>query len=151
MERISSEVYAEVLILMNYYLRPNELEKIPKEKLEFMKNKADKKYVLDIDETKSFSEQKISKKAKAIILSLYKKYFITKEQENKLNQLLKNIEIKSNAKNEISFEDRINQVIASKKVESTQEDEYIESKELVKINLFQKIINKIKKCFRKNS
>lgn len=85
MEKVNSQVYAEVLILLNYYLRPEEFKKIPQEKIELMLNRADKDFVMDIDEKKSFSEQKISKRAKAIILGLYKKYFINEAQGKKLD------------------------------------------------------------------
>ena len=144
-----AEVYAEVLILLNYYLIPDEFSKIPQDKLEFMANHADKNFILEIDEEKPFSEQKISKEAKAIILSLYKKYFITSEQGKRLNQLLKNIETKASGKDEISFEDRIKQVNENKKIEDLQLDKN-DKKELVKVTFFQKVINKIKEIFKKN-
>ena len=111
-----------------------------------MLNRADKDFVMDIDEKKSFSEQKISKRAKAIILGLYKKYFINEEQGKKLDQLLKYIE--SQSKKSISFEDRLKQINESKKEEIIQEKVEKDDKALIEINFFQKFINKIKEMFK---
>ena len=152
MENVNSQVYAEVLILLNYYLRPEEFNKIPQEKIQLIANKADKDFVMDIDEEKTFEEQKISKRAKAIILGLYKKYFINDEQGKKLDQLLKYIETKP--KETVNYNDRLKQISLEKKNELVKNEvvENTENKSLVEIGFFQKIINKLKNIlkWRKN-
>ena len=54
MEKVNSQVYAEVLIILNYYLHHEEFNKIPQEKLQIIASKADKDFVMDIDEEKPF-------------------------------------------------------------------------------------------------
>ena len=156
MVKADSQIYAEVLILLNYYLIPEELNKIPKEKLDFMTNEADKEFELYIDETKTFAEQKISRKAKAMILSLYKKYFINKEQGEKLDQLLKSINIRAKGtktENSSNYDDKIKQIYENKKDEIIEKETVKETvKEEITVykeSLFTKLVNKIKKWFSK--
>ena len=148
MEKVNSHVYAEVLIILNYYLHPEEFNRIPQEKLQLIASKADKDFVMEIDEEKPFEEQNISKRAKAIILGLYKKYFINDEQGKKLDQLLKYIETKP--KQTVNYNDRLKQINSEKKNELSKNEvvENTENKSLVEINFFQKIINKLKSMLR---
>ena len=149
MEKVNSQVYAEVLIILNYYLHHEEFNKIPQEKLQLIASKADKDFVMDIDEEKPFEEQKISKRAKAIILGLYKKYFINDEQGKKLDQLLKYIETKP--KETVNYNDRLKQINLEKKNELVKNEviENTENKSLVEFSFFQKIINKLKNMLKR--
>ena len=79
----------EVLTLFLHFLDEKDFEKIPREQLEYMKHHANFEYSYEIDYSKPLEEQKISKEASAIILSLYQKYFATPEESNQIYAYLR--------------------------------------------------------------
>lgn len=93
-----SNACKEVLVLFDYFLDENELSKIPKKQIDYLKKLANPKYNYVVDESKALEEQEISKEAKAIILSLYKKYFINEDKKKAVDEILKLMDIKNNLK-----------------------------------------------------
>lgn len=89
-----AEAYKEVLEIIKYFPE-EEYNKIPKEKIEFYKKNMDKDYKFTINPTIDLAEQKISKEANAIIVSLYQDYFATEEQRQKIKEILELNEIKA--------------------------------------------------------
>ena len=79
--------YVEVLEILNH-LPQEDYNKIPKEKIEYYEKNKDRNYFFKFDEYFPIEEQRISKKAKAIIISLFKNYFATQIQQQKLNSIL---------------------------------------------------------------
>lgn len=79
--------YAEVLEILKY-LPKSELKKIPKEEIKFLENNIDKNYKFVLDPEKALEEQNISRKANAILVVYFKKYFINDYQKQKLNEIL---------------------------------------------------------------
>lgn len=130
--------YEEVLTLMKYYLTEEDYEKIPKEKLEFYEENADKNYDYEIDKNKTFFEQNISRKANSIIVSLYREYFINDEEKKILDQVLSLNE--SNLKKIEEYEN------------FRQAKQVPDDKALIKLDkqsLWIKIINKIRRKMAK--
>ena len=126
--------YEEALTVMKYYLTKEDYEKIPKEKLEFYEENADKIYDYDIDKNKNFYEQDISRKANSVIVSLYRDYFIKEDEKKILEQVLHLNE--SNLKKIEEYEN----------IKHTQK--VPDDKALIKLDkqtLWMKILNKIRR------
>ncbi len=79
--------YAEVLEILKY-LPESELRKIPKDEIKFLENNMDKDYKFVLDPEKALEEQNISRKANAILVVYFKKYFTNDYQKQKLNEIL---------------------------------------------------------------
>lgn len=82
-----AKAYTEVLEILSHF-SDEEYSKIPIEKIEFYKNNMDKGYIYKIDPEIDLSKQVISDEANAILISLFKDYFATEKQKEKLKKLL---------------------------------------------------------------
>lgn len=122
-----SNAYKEVLVLFEYFLDEDDLLKIPSEQLEHIKKNANHKYTYTIDKTKPLEEQKISKEAKAIIVSLYKKYFLDDEKRKKVDEIIHIIDTQKKLKQTNNL--RTNSFIETEKNKSDiKENEKLENK-----------------------
>lgn len=88
-----ARAYTEVLEILKY-LPIEEYKRIPKEKIDFYNKHKDANYSYNFDETKPLDEQKISREANAIIVSLFRDFFATEKQKEKLEVILKQNERK---------------------------------------------------------
>ena len=75
--------YAQVLEVLNS-ISFNDYCKIPKEKIHFFKVNAEKNVEFDYNPDKTFQEQNISDTAKTIIAILFRDYWATEEQREKI-------------------------------------------------------------------
>ena len=84
MENIEyANAYSELLeILKN--ISKEDYEKIPIEKINLFETKANKNYKFQYDATLTLDEQNISKRTKAIIAILFRDYWATSEQREKI-------------------------------------------------------------------
>ena len=89
-----ARAYTEVLEIIRYF-PDEEYDKIPKEKIEFYKNNMDKDYKFIINPEIDLVKQNISKEAAAIIVTIFRDYFATEEQKEKLEELIRLNEKKS--------------------------------------------------------
>lgn len=151
-----SNACKEVVVLFDYFLDENDFSKIPEKQIEHIKKNANQQYNYIIDESKVLEEQEISKEAKAIIVSLYKKYFTTNEQKKKVDEIIsildrqKNIK-KTNSSGVNNLEEALKYKNSIKENEEIKQSENIEKNEkaLVKSeSIWKKIISKISKIFR---
>lgn len=82
-----AKAYTEVLEIIKYF--PEEdYNKIPKKKIEFYKENMDKNYDFTINPDIDLSEQNLSPEANAIIVTLYRDYFASEEQKQKIKEIL---------------------------------------------------------------
>ena len=82
-----AKAYTEVLEVIKYF--PEEdYNKIPKKKIEFYKENMDKNYDFTINPDIDLSEQNLSPEANAIIVTLYRDYFASEEQKQKIKEIL---------------------------------------------------------------
>lgn len=148
---ITASVAAEAIaILENTEI--SLVAKVPLKILEMLQNKADQaSKKVELDYTKSYSEQNISEEAKGIITLIYRQYWCTESEREELDKkLLENEEIKKR--------ERYNPENIFKKVDEdykydTISKEYSEEKILTlteNLKWYQKIINKIKLFFNNN-
>lgn len=71
------------------YLPQDEYQKIPKYEIEFLQSKKDEQYKFDIDKSLPLQQMNISKRANAIFVILWEKYFAKTNQKEKLYAILK--------------------------------------------------------------
>lgn len=78
-----ANAYREVLEILKY-LTPEDYDKIPKEKIEVFETCANKDYTFNYDPDKTLQEQNVSKTARTIIGILFRDYWATEEQREKI-------------------------------------------------------------------
>ena len=141
------KAYTEVLEIIKY-LPKEEREKIPAEKIKFYEQNCDKEYEFKFDISKPIDEQKTLRETNAIIIILFRDYFATPEQKEKLEKIL----IQNEKKHQEELREKYNPDNIFKKSEnSKKEAETIETMALVEVKkdnvikeIFKKIINFIK-------
>ena len=143
-----AKAYTEILEILRY-LPKEEYNKIPKEKIEFYKKNKDNNYNYQFDESKTLEEQTISREANAIIISLFRDFFATPMQQDKLDKILK--------QNEIKYQEELNKKYnpdnifkqSETKVTSDENSTLVEQKSITvyKEPIFTKIVNWFKNLF----
>ena len=78
-----ANAYSEVLGILKFLVQ-EDYEKIPKEKINLFETNANKDYVFEYDPEKSLQEQNVSQIARTIIAILFRDYWATDEQRNKI-------------------------------------------------------------------
>lgn len=134
--------YSEVLEILKC-IPKEEYEKIDKEKLEFYEKNKKQYYDFNYDKNKTLDEQGVSKIAKIIISIIYRDYWASNEERDKIFEMQNNMRKKLKDKMRIDFDPEV----AFKKY--TQFEEVKEtSNEIIKVEkkfTFTKLINKIKR------
>ena len=83
MEDKYPKAYKEVIEVLKFV--PNEsVNKIPKEMLEMFKNKMDKNYNFSVDINKNFEEQILLEETKAILANIFRDYWATPQEKEKI-------------------------------------------------------------------
>ena len=127
-----AKAYKEVLEIIKYFPE-EEYNKIPKDKIEYFTNNMDNSYEFIINPSIDLSEQNISKEANAIIVMLFQDYFATEKQKEKIKEILKLNEKKSEQdKREKYNPDDLflkNKIIEKKQQNDIQETALVEYKE----------------------
>lgn len=75
--------YSEVLQILKY-VPDEDVDKIPKDMLEMFEDNSNKDFTFDYDPEKTLQEQNVSKTARYIIAIIYRDYWATKEQREKI-------------------------------------------------------------------
>jgi len=75
--------YTEVIEILKY-VPDEDVNKIPKEKLEFYKSNMDNEYNYKLDMTKEFEEQEMSDITKAILANIFRDYWATPYQKERI-------------------------------------------------------------------
>lgn len=75
--------YSEVLEIIKY-IPKEEYNKIPKKTIELFETKANEYYKFSYNPEKTLDEQNVSKRAKAIIAILFRNYWATESQKEKI-------------------------------------------------------------------
>ncbi len=106
--------YVEVLAILKKYLKEDEFNKIPKEKINFLEKNKDCNYIFNINNELPIEKQSISKKAKAILVILYRDYFANEQQKGILKQILE-LNDKIKEKDKQNNTDKLNVLFDKKK------------------------------------
>lgn len=75
--------YSEVLEILKY-IPQEDYDKIPKEKIELYSKSSDKNYIFNYVPNKTLEEQNVSDITKGIIILLFRDYWATEEQREKI-------------------------------------------------------------------
>lgn len=78
-----AKAYREVVTILSY-VPEEDLQKIPKEKIDFYINNMDKNYEYKIDEDKEFEEQEMSEITKAVLANIFRDYWATPYQKERI-------------------------------------------------------------------
>ena len=146
-----AKAYTEVLEIIKYFPE-QEYNKIPKEKIEFYEENKDKNYNFTINPEIDLADQNVSKEASAIIITLFRDYFATEEQKEKLKQLIQLNEKKS----EIEKREKYNPNDLFKKIDKEDKEDNEKSIEnnlpieIKKQSFFKRLIDYIKSLFIHN-
>lgn len=140
MNDVYAKAYTELYeILKN--ISENDLNKIPNEILMMLEEKRDKKYKFKLQENIEFENQNLLRETKILLAILYRDYWATKEEKEKITQKWKSDIIKSEEEKKIKY----NQLFKNKKEQKNDNNLPIEVK---KERVFEKIISFIKKYFK---
>ena len=146
MEDKYPKAYKQVIEILKY--APQEIvDKIPQKMIKTFKTNMDDKYDFKIDISKSFEEQDVLEETKAILANIFRDYWATPEQKERILEKEKNDrEIEENLKREKYNPDDL----FKKKQKVIQQNEEIQSNfpvEIKKEKFYKKIINFMKKRF----
>ena len=84
MENIEyANAYSEVLEILKH-ISKEDYNKVPKQKIELFETNANKDYVFTYNPGKTLNEQNVSKTAKTIIAILFRDYWATETQKEKI-------------------------------------------------------------------
>lgn len=151
MEDNYPKAYKEVIEILNYVPKES-VDKIPQTMLDTFKTKMDKEYDFTVDVNKSFEEQDILEETKAIFANIFRDYWATPYQKERIEakekydrQKLEEEKMKKyNPEDIFKKKQQINE---SKTVENYNENLPMEVK---KDSFYIKIINFFKKFFHIN-
>lgn len=139
-----ANAYSEVLGILKFIAK-EDYEKIPNSKIELFETNQNKEYIFEYNPNKTLEEQNVSKRAKAIIGLLFRDYWATDEQKDKIIR-------KQNYDRQILEEQKksmydVENIFKKKSYENEEVKEMVVYKEQ---RWYQKLFAKILKIFRKD-
>ena len=139
--------YTEVVEILKY-VPDEDVQKIPNEKLEFYKNNMDGEYNYKLDMTKKIEEQEMLDITKAILANIFRDYWATPEQKERIEAKEKyDLEKLAEEKRKKYNPDNI----FKEKKEKIVIDNTNLPIEINKETFFKKLISFIKGLFNKNN
>ena len=143
---IYANAYQEVIEVLKYTKR-EDLIKIPKFKIDLYKKYMNKNNNFKIDKNKPLEEQNLSNEAKAILANLFKDYWATDYEKQRIEEKEK-YDLEQISKEKYSVDNLF------KKKEVNQENDSNDDTNLEVIKeekWYNKLFNKIKNLFHKNN
>lgn len=141
-----ANAYSEVLGILKF-ISKEDYEKIPNSKIELFEINQNKEYIFQYDPDRTLEEQNVSKRAKAIIGLLFRDYWATDEQKDKIIR-------KQNYDRQILEEQKksmydVEKIFKKRSYENDiKENEEVKEMLVYKETFFRKCINKIKSFFK---
>ena len=140
-----AEAYKEVVTILSY-VPEEDLQKIPQDKINFYIENMDEEYEYVLDENIEFEEQSMSDITKAILANIFRDYWATPYQKERIEAKEKyDIEKEEEEKREKYNPDDI---FKSRQVDSNIANTNLPM-EIKKENFFKMILRKIFSIFRK--
>lgn len=138
-----ANAYSEVLGILKF-ISKEDYEKIPNSKIELFEINQNKEYIFQYDPDRTLEEQNVSKRAKAIIGLLFRDYWATDEQKDKIIR-------KQNYDRQILEEQKksmydVENIFKKKSYENEEVKEMVVYKEQ---RWYQKLFAKILRIFKK--
>lgn len=141
-----ANAYSEVLEILNH-IPKSDYNKIPNNIIKLFTTNKNKEYIFNYDVNKTLNEQNVSKKAKTIIAILFRDYWATPYQREKI--LAK--ERYDVSKLEKEKREQYNPDSLFKERQVTKKETISDNLSIVEYkeeNFVQKLLNKIKKLFK---
>ncbi len=142
--------YREVIEILKY-TNKDDVNKIPSDKILLWRDNMKEDYNFEIDEEKPLSEQNISKEARAILANIFKQYWATDYQKERIEAKEKyDVEQIEKEKYE---KYNPNDIFINRKQETSKNENISNTIAMVeyKESVFKRILDKIKRIFdRKN-
>lgn len=142
-----SKAYTEVLEILKY-LPQSEYDKIPKEKIKIFEENKNDSYNFSINPQIPLDEQNISIEANSIVVVLFRDYFASEKQKEKLKVILE----QNQAQYQEEIKNKYNQddIFKNRNIKTREDNSNKETKnnnlpiEVKKEKFFKKFINYIK-------
>lgn len=126
------------------YMDEELVNKIPTKFITFLQENMSKEYDFKINENIALEEQNISREAENILALLYRNYWATEEEKQEFARLDEQERKSNDEKLQKIFKNTINEF-------DKEENKDTQIVNVNNDNFFKKIINKLKKFFRKNN
>ena len=136
-----ANAYTEVLAILKH-ISKEDYDKIPENKLELFRINANKEYNFVYNPENTLDDQNICKRAKAIIGILFRDYWATSEQKEKIIKKQKNDRLILEEQKKLLYD--VENIFKKKSYANEKVNKIIVHKE----NIFEKWINKIKSFFK---
>ena len=141
-----ANAYSEVLEILKF-ISKEDYEKIPANKIELFKLNSNKEYEFTYNPQKTLEEQNVSKRAKAIIGILFRDYWATEVQREKIIRKQKNDRLILEEQKKSLYD--IENIFKERNICSeTEAKEEVTEMVVYKANFIIRIFNKIKKFFK---
>lgn len=140
MEDTYENAYVEVLEILKY-ISKKEVEKIPKEEIEFFEENKNVHYQYHYN----FEKPKILRKTNVIFISLYQNYLATVEEKKKIDEILILNERRNELEKKKAFENK--PLFEKRSVQVDSEQEQVALVKVEKESWFRMLILKIKNFF----
>lgn len=146
MEDNYAKAYKEVMEILNFVPKES-IEKIPRTVLEVFKTKMDNDWQFKVDINKSFEEQDLLDETKAIFANIFRDYWATPYQKERIEA--KEKYDRQKIEKEKSEKYNPDDLFKKKKIPINQEKKEISNLpiEIKKDNFYEKIINFFKRIF----
>lgn len=141
------KAYTEIKCLLRYF--PIEyIKKLPNKLLEMIQKNSDEEYDIDVDLNKNLQDQNISKKTKDILAVLTYNYWSDKSEKEYLkNRFYEN---ERTFQKELLEKYNTDNLFKNKKINEEKENlEVVSMVEYKKESLISKLLNKLKKFFKR--
>lgn len=141
-----ANAYSEVLEILKF-ISKEDYEKIPANKIELFKLNSNKEYEFTYDPEKTLDEQNVSKRAKAIIGILFRDYWATEVQREKIIRKQKNDRLILEEQKKSLYD--IENIFKKRNTCSeTEAKEEVTEMVVYKSNFITRVFNKIKNFFK---
>jgi hypothetical protein len=141
-----ANAYSEVLEILRY-VSIDDYNKIPKKQIEFFEKNSNKDYNFFYNPYKTLDEQNVSKRTKAIIAIIFKDYWATDIQKEKI--IAKQNYDRMQLEKEKQAKYSANDIFKNKKSENIENSTETLVMTEYKETFLDRIINKINKIFKK--
>lgn len=145
-----ANAYSEVLEILKY-ISKEDYEKIPNSKIELFETNHNKEYIFKYNPNKTLDEQNVSKIAKAIIAILFRDYWATEIQKEKIiaKQNYDRMQLEEKKKERYSsdniFKNNKKKII----LDSTEQEQKLDLIEINNIKWYKKVWKFITRFFSK--
>lgn len=142
-----ANAYTEVYEILNC-LDKAEYNKIPVELLEVFEENRNLEYEYEINEEQDLTKQPMLVETKAILLNIFRDYLATPEQSQKIKQWLQSDREYLEKQKQERYGNNVFENNSKKECNADKADVNLPI-EIKKQSIFQKIINKLKKIFKR--